>query len=314
MFALVQYRTAGSAAVRVGVHDGVAVRALDGLASGADLMDVLDEWATWATHLRGLDAQSLEPVPDAKLIAPLTFPRKILCSGANYYDHAAEMKVPPPDPSVDPFFFLKSPTTTIIGPFDDVRIGPDPADCFDWEAELGVVISKRARDVGSADALTMIAGYVVCNDISARGLFQRDAAPPFNWNWLGQKNQDDSCPIGPGLVPVWEVPDPANLAITLRVNGEVKQQSNTSHMVVPIADLISGASRVTTLEPGDLILTGTPAGVGLPRNEFLHPGDVVTTEIESIGRIVNRIVARPPSGRDDIEKGPGPIDEPHRGH
>ncbi len=295
MFSLVQYLTVGTTDPRVGVYDGLAVRALDGPRSDADMMDVLADWPVWTSYLRDVDTPSLPLVTGARLIAPLTFPRKVLCSGANYYDHAAEMKVPPPDPSVDPFFFLKSPTTTVVGPFDDIRIGTDPADCFDWEAELGVVISTRARDVKSADAFTIVAGYVVCNDISARGLFQRDAAPPFNWNWLGQKNQDDSCPIGPGLVPVWEVSDPANLNISLQVNGDTKQQSNTSQMVVTIADLVSGASRMTTLEPGDLILTGTPAGVGLPRGTFLKPGDVMTTEIEGIGRINNRIVSRPSS-------------------
>ena len=202
------------------------------------------------------------------------------------------MKVAPPDPAADPFFFLKSPTTTVIGPLDDIRIGADPADRFDWEAELGVVISSRARDVLPEDALSIVAGYVVSNDIPARGLAQRAAAAPFDWNWLGQKNQDDSCPIGPGVVPSWYITDPQDLAMTLQVNGEIKQKSSTSQMVVSVAQLIAGASRMTTLEPGDLILTGTPAGVGLPHNTFLHPGDVVTVEIEGIGRITNHIVAR----------------------
>lgn len=121
------------------------------------------------------------------------------------------------------------------------------------------------------DALALVAGYLVSNDISARGVFQRNAAPPFNWNWLGQKNQDDSCPIGPGLVPSWQAPDPQNLAIRLEVNGEVKQNSSTSEMVVPVAELIAGASRVTTLEPGDLILTGTPAGSDCQGTRFCTP-------------------------------------------
>ncbi len=292
MFSLVQFRTPSiSDGVQVGVFDGTVVRVLT-QAAGLDLMAMLEQWSTWSPVLRGLDVQDLEPIPDAQLIAPLTFPRKVLCSGANYYDHAAEMKVAPPDPAVEPFFFLKSPTTTVVGPLDDVRIGADPADRFDWEAELGVVISRRARDVLPEDALSIVAGYVVSNDISARGLFQRAAAPPFDWNWLGQKNQDDSCPIGPGLVPSWTITDPQDLAMSLQVNGEIKQKSSTSQMVASVAQLIAGASRMTTLEPGDLILTGTPAGVGLPHNTFLHPGDVVTVEIEGIGRITNHIVAR----------------------
>lgn len=292
MFSLVQFRGPAADDVQVGIYGGGLVRALGERTAGLDLMTMLADWSTWSVSLRSLDVEALDVIAGARLLAPLTFPRKVLCSGSNYYDHAREMNVEPPDPAADPFFFLKSPTTTVIGPFDTIRIGADPADRFDWEAELGVVISTRARDVRPEDALSIVAGYVVCNDISARGLFQRDAAAPFNWNWLGQKNQDDSCPIGPGLVPSWFVLDPQNLAMSLQVNGEVKQKSNTSEMVIPVAKLVAGASRVSTLEPGDLILTGTPAGVGLPHNTFLHPGDVVTVEIQGIGRIVNRIVAR----------------------
>lgn len=292
MFSLVQFRVPGSTKIGVGVYDGTIVRSLAPSADGLDLMGLLQDWACWSDYLEHVDVETLQHVSDARLIAPLTFPHKILCAGVNYYDHAREMKVAPPDPAADPFFFLKTPTTTIVGPFDDIRIGDDSADCFDWEVELGVVISTKARDIGAQDAAGIVAGYVVSNDISARGLFSREAAPPFDLNWLAQKNQDDSCPIGPGLMPAWHVSDPQNLAMTLQVNGEVKQKSNTSQMVVDVANLIAGASRVTTLEPGDLILTGTPAGVGLPRNTFLAHGDVVTVEIEGIGRIVNRIVAR----------------------
>lgn len=292
MFSLVQFRRPAETAVEVGVYDGHAVRALGDKASGLDLMAILESWATWTRYLIELDTAGLDTVAGATIIAPLTFPRKVLCAGSNYYDHAAEMNVDPPDPDDEPFFFLKTPTTTVIGPFDDIHISPDPDDCFDWEAELGVVISRRARDVPVAEALALVAGYVVANDISARGRFRRPAAEPFNWNWLGQKNQDDSCPLGPGIVPAWQISNPQNLEMILAVNGVVKQKSNTSAMVIGIARLISGASRMTTLEPGDVILTGTPAGVGLPRKEFLHPGDVVTVEIESIGRITNRIAVR----------------------
>jgi 2-keto-4-pentenoate hydratase/2-oxohepta-3-ene-1,7-dioic acid hydratase in catechol pathway len=292
MFSLVQFRVPGSMKIGVGVYDGTIVRSLAPSADGMDLMGLLQDWASWSDYLENVDADTLEHVSDARLIAPLTFPRKILCAGVNYYDHAREMKVVPPDPAADPFFFLKTPTTTIVGPFDDIRIGDDSADCFDWEVELGVVISTKARDVRAEDTAGIVAGYVVSNDISARGLFSREAGPPFDLNWLAQKNQDDSCPIGPGLMPAWHISDPQNLTMSLQVNGEVKQKSNTSQMVVDVANLIAGASRVTTLEPGDLILTGTPAGVGLPRNTFLAHGDVVTVEIEGIGRIVNRIVTR----------------------
>lgn len=295
MFSVVQFRRPAETAVRVGIYDGHTVHALGDAASGLDLMAMLEDWTTWTRYLIHLDTAGLEAVSGAVLVAPLTFPRKVLCAGSNYYDHAAEMGVDPPDPDVEPFFFLKTPTTTVVGPFDDIRIGPDPDDCVDWEAELGVVISGRARDVPVYEAMALVAGYVVANDISARGRFRRQAAEPFNWNWLGQKNQDDSCPLGPGMVPTWQIPHPQNLKVSLSVNGVIKQKSNTSAMVIGIAQLISGASRMTTLEPGDVILTGTPAGVGLPRKEFLRPGDVVTVEIENIGRIANRIAVRDPA-------------------
>ena len=292
MLSLVQFRRDRQSATRVGVWDGVTVRTLEPIVAISDLMEMLDQWARWSVTLRDLDVTALPVIGDAEVIAPLTFPRKVLCAGANYFDHAQEMNVARPDPDLEPFFFLKTPTTTVVGPFADIRIGADPSDCFDWEAELGVVIGFGARDVPVESAMELVAGYVVANDISARGLFARRAQPPFDWNWLGQKNKDDSCPMGPGVVPKWLITDPHNLTIRLEVNGAVKQQSSTSRMVVDIPHLIAGASRMTTLEAGDVILTGTPAGVGLPRNTFLHPGDVVTVTIEGVGHIRNRIVAR----------------------
>lgn len=289
---LVQFQDPGRSTVRSGFYDGSLVRSLDDIVGGLDVMGLLGDWSRWSAVLRDVRVTDLEIVANADILSPLIFPRKVLCAGANYYDHAAEMGVAPPDPHEDPFFFLKTPTTTVVGPFADIRISPDPAAQFDWEAELGVVIGTLARDVPVESALTVVAGYLVANDISARGPFRRRAAPPFDWDWLAQKNQDDSCPIGPGLTPAWLIDDPQDLSITLQVNGETKQKSNTSQMVVDIAHLIAGASRTTTLEPGDVLLTGTPAGVGLPRNTFLRPGDVVTVEIENLGRISNHIVTR----------------------
>ena len=292
MFSLAQFRRDGESETRVGVWDGVTVRTLEPIVRTLDLMGVLRQWDRWSVTLRNLELAALPVIGDAHLIAPLTFPRKVLCAGANYFDHAQEMNVAPPDPDVEPFFFLKTPTTTVVGPFADIRIGVDPSHKFDWEAELGVVIGVDARDVPVESAMELVAGYVVANDISARGLFPRRAQPPFDWNWLGQKNQDDSCPMGPGMVPEWLITDPHNLTIRLEVNGAVKQQSSTSRMVLDIPHLIAGASRMTTLQAGDVILTGTPAGVGLPQNTFLHPGDVVTVAIEGVGHIRNRVVAR----------------------
>jgi 2-keto-4-pentenoate hydratase/2-oxohepta-3-ene-1,7-dioic acid hydratase in catechol pathway len=290
-WALAQYRT--SRGVATGIHVDDRVLAAPSLGD-RDVMTLLREWDHWAPVLRTLDLDALAPVEDAEIVAPLTYPDKVICAGANYYDHADEMGVDRPDPAAEPFFFLKTPTTTVVGPGADVFIFDDGRSQVDWEAELGVVIGRRCADVDAADAAAVIAGYLVANDVSDRGIFHRSGsvAAPFEWDWLGHKSQDGFCPLGPGLVPAWLVPDPQALKIRLDVNGIVKQDSNTSQMVVDVNRLIAAASRVFTLEPGDVILTGTPAGVGMPRREFLRPEDIVTVEIEGIGRISNKVVAK----------------------
>jgi len=270
--------------------DGKVTRPPEQL-DGLRLMDLLDRWDDLAPLLRDLDVSALEVVPDARLVAPLTYPRKILCAGANYYSHASEMGTQRPDPEGEPFFFLKPPTTTVVGPHADVTLPGGPSD-VDWEAELAVVIGRGGRKIAEDEALSHVAGYAVANDLSARGLFSRNDAvfPAFGWDWLRHKGLDGFCPLGPGVVPTWLVADPQNLTLRLSVNGETKQDSSTADMVVTVPKLIAQASRVVTLEPGDVILTGTPAGVGMPRRTFLRAGDVVVTEIEGIGRLENRMV------------------------
>jgi 2-keto-4-pentenoate hydratase/2-oxohepta-3-ene-1,7-dioic acid hydratase in catechol pathway len=292
MWALVQYRT--GAGIAVGVQVDQDVYAAPQLFGGRTLLEIVEDWPRWSTVLRTLDDQALTRVHEPDVIAPLTYPNKLICAGANYYDHAEEMGAARPDPEAEPFFFLKSPTTTVVGPTADVPINTDGRSTVDWEAELGVVIGRRTHAVAEAEAAQAIAGYVVANDISDRGVFHRrgSVAAAFDWDWLGHKNQDAFCPLGPGLVPAWLVPDPHALKIRLDVNGVVKQDSNTSQMVVKVPGLIAAASKLMTLEPGDIILTGTPAGVGLPRHDFLSPGDVVTVEIEGVGRICNTVVGK----------------------
>ena len=162
---------------------------------------------------------------------------------------------------------------------------------YDWEAELAVVIADRCKDVAVADARAHVAGYLVADDLSDRGSFPREnpVMAPFAFDWVAHKSADGSCPIGPGLVPAWLVADPQALSIELSVNGEVKQSSHTSQMVIGVDALVAGASRLTTLEPGDVILTGTPAGVGAPRGTFLGDGDVVTVTIEGLGSITHTL-------------------------
>lgn len=293
-WALVQYTEPGSGDVRLGFEEAGVIRLPPPSLTGATLMEVLADWARWDPVLKGIEVGSLPEVVGAEPVAPLTYPRKVLCAGVNYFDHAEEMGTEPPDPDAEPFFFLKTPTTTIVGPRATIAIPADPQAGVDWEAELGVVIADTCRDVDPAEARAHIAGYVVANDLSARGQFPRPGAvfPAFAWDWVSHKSQDGFCPIGPGLVPSWLVPDPQALKIRLTVNGEVKQDSSTSAMVAGVDKLVAAASRITTLEAGDLVLTGTPAGVGMPRKDFLKPGDVVSVEIEGLGRIVNKIVAR----------------------
>lgn len=291
-WSLVQYSRAGEAGVSVGaLVDDKIVRTPPALGAG-DLMSLLRRWADVEPLLRAWTPDADDVIPDAVLVAPLTYPSKILCAGANYYDHLAEMGITAPATPPEPFFFFKPPTTTVIGPGDAIPL-PAGDTRIDWEAELTVVIADRCRDLSPGDVAAHIAGYLPANDISARSRLSRPDAvsEPFGFDWVGSKAQDGFCPTGPGLVPAWLVGDTTDLAVRLFVNGVLKQDSSTADMISPVADLVAAVSRMVTLEPGDLILTGTPAGVGLPRNEFLADGDEVVVEIDRVGRLVNPVVA-----------------------
>ena len=235
------------------------------------------------------------PLAEVTLHAPLLYPGTIYCAGANYTDHVAEMAraqnlPPPPDPrslGLKPWFFLKPARSTVVGPGARV-MRPRGCQKLDWEAELVAVIGTPARDVPAEDALRYVAGYTVANDLSARDLFRRTQLPPtspFHYDWAAHKGFDGSCPLGPWITPARDVPDPQKLDIRLWVNGAIKQDSNTSQMIYSVAEQISHLSSLATLHPGDIVLTGTPAGVGSPRNEFLQPGDHVEVEIDGLGRL-----------------------------
>ena len=239
------------------------------------------------------------PLAEVKLHAPLLYPGTIYCAGANYSDHVAEMakaqNMPPPvDPrtlGLKPWFFIKPPRACVVGP--GARVARPPgSQKVDWEAELVAVIGKAARNVSVEKALECVAGYTIANDLSARDLARRTQLPPgnpFHFDWTAHKGFEGSCPLGPWITPARDVPDPQRLAIRLWVNGALKQDSNTSQMIYSVADQIAHLSSLATLHPGDIILTGTPAGVGTPRNEFLQPGDHVEVEIEGLGRLENWI-------------------------
>ncbi len=209
-------------------------------------------------------------------------PQKIVCVGLNYKDHAEEQNVPLPD---RPILFAKWPNT-LIAPGEPIVI-PTITQQVDYEAELGVVIGSRVRSVSVENALEAVAGYVCVNDVSARDLQYTDK------QWVRGKSLDTFCPIGPRLASASEIPDPQALRIRAILNGEVMQDSSTANMVFGVAEIVSFVSQAITLEPGDLIATGTPAGVGVFRDPpvFLKPGDEVTIEIEGIGALTNPVRA-----------------------
>ena len=290
-WSLVTYRAAGGDAVGLREPDGT-VRALPQY-TGRSLVDLLERWSTTAGELRAIDVADLPRAGDVRLEAPIRFPRKVVCAGANYFAHLAEMNVSRPDPVGAPYFFLKPPTTTVIGPDDPIVLPDRPDRRIDWEAELGVVIGRRGRDLDEREVRAHVASYTIVNDVSARERLGRtDAvAPPFGFDWTSAKAEDTFCPTGPGVTPAWFVDDPQDLRITLSVNGVVKQDSSTADMMNSAFAVVAAASRIMTLEPGDIVATGSPAGVGAPRGEFLQPGDDVVIEIGELGRLRNPVRA-----------------------
>jgi 2-keto-4-pentenoate hydratase/2-oxohepta-3-ene-1,7-dioic acid hydratase in catechol pathway len=215
-------------------------------------------------------------------VLPIERPGKIVCVGLNYRDHAEEQGVELP---AAPLLFAKWPNS-LIGPGDQIVIPPAVAQC-DYEAELAVVIGSRVSRVSKENALEAVRGYVCANDVTARDLQFGDG------QWTRGKSVDTFCPVGP-LVPAADVPDPHDLSIRAIVSGEVLQDSTTANLIFGVDDIISYASQTVTFEPGDLILTGTPAGVGIFRDpqRLLQPGDEVTIEIERIGSLTNPVVTR----------------------
>jgi 2-keto-4-pentenoate hydratase/2-oxohepta-3-ene-1,7-dioic acid hydratase in catechol pathway len=213
---------------------------------------------------------------------PIERPGKIVCVGLNYRDHAEEQGVALPE---EPLLFAKWPNA-LIGPGDAIVIPPLVTQC-DYEAELGVVVGSRVKNVSKENALEAVRGYICANDVSARDLQFSDG------QWSRGKSPDTFCPIGPRLVPAADVRDPHDLWIRATVGGEVLQDSTTANLIFGVDEIISHISQTMTLEPGDLILTGTPAGVGIFRSprRLLEPGDEVTIEIEGLGALTNPVVA-----------------------
>lgn len=226
--------------------------------------------------LHGLDPTQLQPVSsDTRIGCPVERIGKVICVGLNYSDHAAETNMAVPS---EPVLFMKA-NTSVVGPNDDIRI-PSDAKKVDWEVELGVIIGKRATRVREADALDYVAGYTVVHDVSERA-FQLEGTG----QWLKGKSLDTFCPVGPWLVSKDAAGDPQNLGMYLDVNGKRMQNGSTKTMVFGVAFLVSYISQFMTLEPGDLISTGTPPGVGMGQQppRYLEPGDVTQLGIDGLG-------------------------------
>ena len=262
-------------------RDGQVFRLAD-MGAPATVADLFADWPRWSAHLRTATPTAAALPDGLPVLAPLQFPGKILCAGANYYDHSAEMGVQDLRKEAQRlFFFFKPPRNAVVGPGETVRM-PIATQAMDWEIELAAVIGKTARNVSEADALAHVAAYTVAIDFSAR---DHNRAPEtfYKLDWVAGKGHDTCCPMGPRLVPAEAIGDAMDLGLKLTVNGEMKQNARTSGMIFNIAEQISTLSRIMTLDPGDVILTGTPAGVGAPKGTFLSVGDRVVAEIEGIG-------------------------------
>lgn len=224
-------------------------------------------------------ARLARPLATARLAAPVPRPGKVIAIGRNYADHATEGGASPPPA---PLIFAKWPSS-VIGPGDEIHWDPALTAQVDYEAELGVVIGRTTRRISADRAMEHVLGYTCLDDVTARDLQFGDR------QWVRGKSLDTFCPMGPALVTLDEFADPADLAITCHVNGELVQASRTSRMLFSVAAIIAHCSQAFTLEPGDVIATGTPAGVGVYREppRFLGDGDVVTVTIEGVGQLSN---------------------------
>lgn len=262
-----------------------------GSAPPEDMMPLIQDWAYWSHTLddrvNHFTPDESPPIPTDQIdfCPPISAPKKMICIGANYKDHIEEMKIPMlPD---YPFSFIKPASNTLRGSGESVKV-PSVAEMIDWEAELAAVIGKTARNLSKDNALDYVAGYTNFNDLSARDWIKN--RPPVGIDWVRHKCHDGFAPMGPYFQPKEFTGDPQDLPIKLSVNGQTMQDSNTCQMVFGVAEIIEHLSQIMTLEPGDVIATGTPAGVGAGRNTFLKSGDVVEMEIGHLGVLKTPIV------------------------
>ena len=260
------------------------------------LFDLLGTWdetwpriATLAAATHGKD-EFLVPGP-VKELPQLGAARKVLCGGANYYQHLVEMGVTfEKNADKAPFFFMKPPNA-LVGPGRTVPVDPTIT-MLDWEVEMTAIIGRAGRDIPVDRALEHVAGYTVSVDVTARDrLFTPETI--FKFDFLAGKGQDGFCPTHNAMLPACFVPDPQNVRLRLALNGVTKQDASTSDMIYSVAELVHWASKLTTLEPGDVLLTGSPEGVGFPKKEFMKAGDAMRVELEHLGGFDVELFAKP---------------------
>jgi 2-keto-4-pentenoate hydratase/2-oxohepta-3-ene-1,7-dioic acid hydratase in catechol pathway len=260
----------------------------------ASVLEILRDWDAWLPLLdrcaaAGADAQ---PLAAAGLtwLPPVLFPGKLICVGANYRDHLDEMGITANQ--TRPFVFLKPAMTSMVAHGGQIG-APAQVTWLDWEAELAVVMGTTLRDGRGHAVLDAVAGYTSLNDISARD-WAEDLIPGLGQDWFLHKAFDHFTPIGPTITPARYLPDPQSLDINLEVNGVAKQSANTSDMIFSVVEILEHLSSITTLEPGDIVATGSPAGVGFGRHprEQLMPGDEVVVRIEGLSELRNTVGPR----------------------
>jgi 2-keto-4-pentenoate hydratase/2-oxohepta-3-ene-1,7-dioic acid hydratase in catechol pathway len=277
------------------------------LPSTEDLLDLLPpdgeafglarDLDTWVSSLDVFARDELTvPVADVQLLVPIAGPPKLLFLAGNYGRHVAERGgIVAERQETFPYVFMKPPSTTLTNPGDPIVIPRVSPHQIDWECELGVVIGRSCRGVSESEALRFVAGYTVVNDISERGFKPNPQRKPRErdkfFDWLHGKWHDTFCPMGPCVLSADAVEDPQNLPLRLTVNSQVKQEATTAEMVFPVAAIIAFLSQFVTLEPGDVIATGTPSGVGSSTGTFLQPGDIVRATIPPIGALENPVKA-----------------------
>jgi 2-keto-4-pentenoate hydratase/2-oxohepta-3-ene-1,7-dioic acid hydratase in catechol pathway len=268
------------------------------LPSGCGLSEMLDQWDFWLPRLKSAveafegdasirNACDIQAISEVNWLPPIQRPRKLICMGTNYAGHASEVSS---DPLKTPYAFIKSASNTLRGSGATITL-LDIAQMNDWEVELAVVIGRAARHVEESQAMDYVAGYTIINDVSARDWVA--SSPKFlGIDWVVGKSIDGYAPMGPTFTPAEFVPDPQNLDLELTVNGTVMQRGNTRQMVFNISQIISHLSKFMTLEPGDVIASGTPEGTGFGQKPmiFLKNNDVVHCTISGLGTLENKFI------------------------